>query len=289
MITRNEQTIIAYRYRCTVAENVHEALHGGHDVTEFFIPSISLCFNNEGILFSVEPRNHDGMFEYQCPTALTKVYLPASLVNKLNAMLNSHSVTNEKELLVADQEIKNLFSNQSVSIQEGGELKFLDPRFLHDEKYFTAAYQAFGNDALPAYIKKYLNGVTPHQATIDCIFKIIASLDEVEKNSLKKCLINKLKKTNPPKVNSQDEPFEIPIPAIPSVVGFVTGCIASRVSDNPMVSFGVGTTSAAMTLFGQYVYDHYQKNQLKNQLDKLKKLIFDLLEEEKPVQQFSIN
>jgi len=39
------QYIVAYRYKVTIATDMDEVLRGGHTITEFFIPSLDLCFN----------------------------------------------------------------------------------------------------------------------------------------------------------------------------------------------------------------------------------------------------
>lgn len=279
-VNTNKSTVVAYRYQVTLAEDLISAVHGGYDITEFYIPSINIRFNKQAISQSHVARNSVGLFSHATMSPITEVHLSAELVEKILSVYNSlHKVDDNGNVLAStsalmfDPVFADLF--MAVSVREGNDTRHLDVRFLDgDERDFELAYRSFGNDALIPYMLKYIqNGVPRQREIFDRLLDITKHLTPVEKNSLKASLEDNI---NLIKENHKDDSADM---ITPSAAGLATGWVAMDATKNPLVGLGVGVLTGVATFFGKNavtnVYHQYQDNQREN----VKQQFFALLDD----------
>jgi len=259
---------ITYRYKVSITESTIDVVHNGHKNTEFYIPSLNLCFNKQAIFKSNNPRNSSSLFDYKYTSPLTKVNLPVQLIEKIQSIFELHR--NDKcfhpfSEIKENEELSALFKNMHLSVKEG---RILDVRFLENEKDFEFAYKTYGNSALLPYMLKYLNGQKPpHQKTINRILEIIHSLDQIEKESLKNSLSNELQLS---KDNYNDQSFDYLNPAVVGLASFGT---ALAFTENPIIGIGAGLFAGGITFFKK----SSDLGSQKMQRDQLKDRFFDAL------------
>jgi len=254
--------VVAYRYQTTVAENTSEFIHGGHDIVEYYIPSLNLFFNGHAVAQSECPRNHTGFNEYQCTSPLTKVILPQSLVERIKSAFDAHKddkinhVHYDTFPELDNDEIKSIVVNH-ISIEDGFELftddgivrrvpviRIVEASSLEKEKEFEPGYKAFGNDALLPYMLSSVHGNVPGQHIIDRICSIIQSMNSSEKQSLKasfeehrECILKRKK---------EESSYSSPL-----YVGLGTTGAALALTRNPLAGFAAGIFASGLTFFKQ--------------------------------------
>lgn len=279
------QCIVAYRYRATVANDWNDAIHGGkHDIIEFFIPSLNLCFNNEYVYTSDKPYNHIGSpFLSESKTSpLTKKYLAPSLVDTIK-QVHQHLFVAEKdeaivmEKLQTDEEYQVLFK-RPIIVKEGEHVV----GFLKDnDDNFQAAYKVYGNDAVLQEILKYISGKKYQETSpLDDLVRIIKRLDTLEKESLKAGLFDK---TNT--IENEENSFNGSSSfassllkwVAPCAVGGVAGLKAEALTKNTLFAFTTGVGIGALTFFaGSACKDHLTKKQQTHQ-EEMKEFFSNLL------------
>src|SRR5579872_5105014 len=154
---KDNTTVIAYRYRCTIAAGAIDMAHGGNNIIEFFIPSLNMCFNEKAAFTADHARNVLGSDMYTYRSPLTEVYLPTALVDKITEAkkvlekAEKSNVNWGSNSLIDDEQFIKLFSMMTAEIKEGNCIRILNPEFLGNENDFEVAYREFGNDALPPY------------------------------------------------------------------------------------------------------------------------------------------
>jgi len=267
-----EDMFLTYRYQVTISANTMDAVHGGHIITEFYIPSLKLCFNEEAVFESDNPRNKTGLsiFDNDCASPLTIVNLPVQLIEKIKSIFELHK--NDRCFhsfpeIKKDGELSALFEKMHLSVKEGNCIRILDVRSLEKEKDFEIAYKTYGNSALIPYMLNYINGKSLlHQETVNRILEIIHSLDLIEKESLKNSLSDNLRLA----YNNNDQS---PGYSESAGVGLASFGAVSAVTKNPVIGIGAGLFAAGITFFKRSSDLEYQKVQR----DQLKDQFFDAL------------
>lgn len=161
--------------------------------------------------------------------------LPKQWVDQLKERLGE-----AKTIQLDRSETRNFFQN------------FLDLFFYADEKEFNSKYEQHGALIFPYYIMKYLQGhLNPHSKTAKHIIELVDSLDELEKNSLKVCIEERL---NDLRKWKKEEP-------VISVSTGVTAIAASAVTAYLSQSTPVSLFAGGFVMFSKKQYDDYQNAQ----------------------------
>lgn len=245
MLSSSREGILAYRY---------QAHHSSLDRTlnlslrsqkiEYFIPSRNICINKENIYKSNRPNNLDSC-EYHCPTVLQKCLLPKTFIDKVYDELHDKNYT-----YIDDAEINNILSNLFKNTLYERELSL-------NEQNFEKDYIKYGNLALPHYIFRYFNddNLSKNSTVTKKIFRIIASLDDMEKSSLENHLRGMMKEQaiRYTTYNVKESSCSLSDGIIPLGVGIGLTCLAE--------SIPAGLIGAGLTLFGKYKYNKSLENQ----------------------------
>lgn len=269
------QYVVTYRYKTTIANDTHEALRGGHTITEFFIPSLSLCINKEYVYTSEKPRNRVGspFLSESTTSPLTKRHLTPGLIDKIKQAQDS---VVEMEKLNTDEEYQALFK-RPVIYKEGQVLYFLKA----NDDNFQTAYKAYGNDAVLQEMLKYISGKKSQETSpLDDLVRIIESLDTFEIETLTKVLTDKISN-----IENKDDTFIKLYSTVsglikwgaPCAAGTLAGLKAETVTKNTLLALTTGVVVSALTFFAANACKDYLLQKQSVSQEKMKDLFFNLL------------
>lgn len=112
--SNNNESVLVFKYSVRISSQYHDFIHGGHTITECYIPSLKICFNQVGdslnVFKSDAPRNDDREIgrEDSVPTPITKIYLPRAFINRISKIANlAEEIKKEEKPLLADPTLQN--------------------------------------------------------------------------------------------------------------------------------------------------------------------------------------
>lgn len=273
--------VIVQKYRIdTPPPGVTDPLKGLITITEYFIESSQICFNEFSIFKSEKPRNLTGSkYTHKLFDPFTYTPISKELINQIeNSLDQSNSDAVIDDLLKNNDMYKILFHKP----KNNAVLTDKEDKLIKDS--FSQRCKIKGNYIIKKAIVQYIfYGVIANDTNLKEITELANKLSPIEKESLVNS-INLTLSTDAGKLSekrsqaTKDIETESPDLITSTILGGVTGAAFSVVSQfNVGVSTGFGLFSAFALKYASNEYEKYKINQLWSQREERLKTVFDML------------
>ena len=269
----------AYKYELNVMVDLRgiPTRRNTQRITEYYIPSLEICFNRVAVLKSQVARNSKSIISKACP--LTATEIPDDLANDLKNILGDNDSAYFDK--IKNDDILSIFEEKNIpgktKITPSGSEKIIS--FVKDIDNFWNSYEAKGNVVLKKAIIYYiLNGITPPDVELSQLQTLTKTLEEVEKVSLAESISAALD-IKDGKLLRRNEDIESinASKAYCGKIGAGLGFFAARsVSVAPPVGAAAG---AVLGYIGEFAYKEYSKYKTNSLWDEREKRADEFLKE----------
>jgi hypothetical protein len=272
-VTQEPAEGIAYKYRLDVGELIYFKT-----ITEYFIPSNKICFNESAAFKSEKPRNlSNSKFLHRRSEPLTALTLSQELINTIENAVEGNAFNSLKE----NEEYQSLFkTHQHKTVLVGNEIIKIKDGFFDRCKIK-------GNNVIKKAIIKYiLNGATPIETSLNDVIQLAKKLSSIEKDSI----INSVNETLSIENGKLSEKRSSAIKEIEKNhaneegaqvwSGGLVGGVISYIFElpiHPIISVGLGLFAASALKNVEGEYKKNNENQLWDRREKRAKMIFDMI------------
>jgi len=174
-------TVIAYRYYRLDSSTKNK-------ISEYFIPSEQLCFNQSIIYSRLDTTLINNIPSHA--SALTKVYLPHSLIHEFKKVVTSSGEKSAVDLTSCSVTTTSIFKDLFTK-------PILNELSLTQPISFWIKCDNKGNNPIQKALVKYIReGTLPKQISLDTLIEKIKNLDSIEQLSILKCIQTSLKISN---------------------------------------------------------------------------------------------
>lgn len=276
---------IAYRYRLDINDGYGFSKKNFRTITEYFIPSSKICFNELGAFKSEKPRNlgHSKIFHRRCEP-VTAINMSKELINQIENVVEKFDSPEETgNLLKINEEYQLLFKRkQPKTTRVGNEIVFIKDGFWD-------SYKTKGNNIIKKALVQYiLDGTTSKETNLDDVIQLVQKLSLIEKESLVKSINRtllikdgKLTEVRSNAIKDIEKNHENQDVITSGILGGIGGAVISTVSRvHPVIGIGFGLFAGSALKYANCEYQKYNENQLWDQREKRAKTIFDMIHHE---------